>query len=61
MAGLAMLGSITAARFLLGDISDAVRLALLIGLGALAYLTALTALRPSIWQELRAVVATVRG
>jgi len=61
MAGLAMLAAIAAARMLLGDASDAVRLALLIGLGALAYLTFLTALRPSIWQELRGVVAVVRG
>jgi teichuronic acid exporter len=60
-AGCAMLAAIIVARSMLGDMSDAVRLALLIAIGAFTYLVALTALNPSIWRELRGVVAMVRG
>jgi O-antigen/teichoic acid export membrane protein len=60
-AGLVMMASIAVTRSQLGEMNDAARLAVLVALGAVTYLAALTALRPSIWRELRGFVATVRG
>ncbi len=60
-AGLPMILAIAATRVFTGELTDAVRLPLLILVGAAAYLSAATALKPAIWKELRAIVVAARG
>ncbi len=59
-AGLVMYLSVAAARLTL-DVEPALRLVLLIGIGAAAYLGTLHCLQPAIWGELRALVRAAKS
>jgi teichuronic acid exporter len=61
LAGVGMLVAVAVARYGLGDLPDATRLAVLIAVGGAAYLGLLSILDRAIWSDLRRLASALRG
>ena len=61
LAGVGMLVAVASARLVLGELSDAARLAALIIVGGAAYLGILSLLDRTIWSDLRRVASALRS